>query len=435
MASSAEKEKLCVAMMVGLGLSLLFPWNTVLKIIPYLRVKLKGTKFEGNFANYLTTSFTASNVLTMALLVLGRVDDFFLSSNQKRITIGLAVNAFLLGLAAVGPLFDMFGIKLIGANAYFYFLMLIVILIGIASALLQKGVYGFTAKYPSKYTPMLLAGQGLSGFITTLMSFGLSDGTPGMALLFFWTSIIFVLIGLILFLSAQRFSSVFSRYTNGNGEESRVRWKEMKERIKEIRFYAISMMMVFALTLSLYPAVVASIYPSDWSPGAEQSLYDKLFLQICYLTFDIGDVCGKSIPSIRFFRFKPRHIVSRYISYVRFLYIPLFFSTHIIITTGNGGLKEGGPWGWLIKSDFIFFLIHFSFAVTNGYANSLLLIAGPAIIAEHVDNKGGNDEENERNKGVAGNIMGLFINLGLAVGSLLSFGSRAILCKCNPFSH
>ena len=436
MPSPVEKEKLCIAMMLGLGLSLLFPWNTTLKIIPYLRIKLKGTKFEGNFANYLTTSFSASNVLSMALLVLGRVDEYFIQSNQTRIIIGLASNVFLLGLATVGPLFDIFGIGILGLNAYFYLLILIVILIGITNALLQKGVYGLNAKFPSKYTPMLLAGQGMAGFITTLVSFGLAKGTPGMALLFFWVAMITILIGLILFLLAQRASPVFKLYTNGDEGGCRVSWKEMKERIKEIKFYAFSMLMLMALTLSLYPAVVASIFPSSYDPNADShSLYDKLFLQMCYITFDIGDVCGKSLPSIKLFKFNHLHKVTRYIAYARLLYIPLFFSSHIVMPAGDGRFRVGGPWGWIIKSDILFLLIHFSFAVTNGYGNSLLLMAAPAVVAESVDGKAIHDGENEKKKGIAGGIMGLFINLGLASGSALSFGSRAILCRCNPFSH
>ena len=436
MVSSNTREKLCTVMMIGLGLSLLFPWNTILKIIPYLRVKLKGTKFEGNFTNYLTTSFSASNVLFMAIFVLGRVEEHIIHSNQTRIIIGLAFNAFLLGIAATGPLFDIFGFNIISANGYFYLLMTVAILIGLNNSLLQKGVYGFTAKFPSNYTPMLLVGQGMAGFITTLVSFGLAKGTSGMALLFFWIALIIILIGLILFLLAQRISPTFKQYTNGDDIRSRVPWEEMKERVKEIKFYAIAMLTIMALTLSLYPAVAALIYPSSWSPNKDKiSRYEELFLQICYLAFDIGDVLGKSLPNFKLFKFNPHHKLTRFIAYARFIYFPLFFSCHIVVPTKGGGFKEGGPWGWLIKSDIIFFLIHFSFAVTNGYGNSLLLMAAPIVATEHFTSNGKHedDPENEKRKGIAGSIMGLFINLGLAIGSALSFGTRAILCRCNPF--
>jgi solute carrier family 29 (equilibrative nucleoside transporter), member 1/2/3 len=437
MASSESREKLCVIMMIGLGLSLLFPWNTILKIIPYLRVKLGGTKYEGNFTNYLTTSFSASNVISMAILVLGRAEEHFIHSNQARIIIGQSFNVVLLGIAALGPLFDILELNFMSANSYFYLLILVAVLIGMNNSLLQKGVYGFTAKFPSNYTPMLLLGQGMAGFITTLVSFGLATGTSEMALLFFWIAMITIMIGLILFLLAQRNSPTFKQYTDGDEDKNRVPWKEMKERVMEIKFYAIAMLVVMGLTLSLYPAIVALVYPTDWTPGKERiSRYDEFFLQICYLAFDIGDVVGKSLPNFKFFKFNSHHKITRYLAYARFIYFPLFFSCHIVVPTKSGGIIEGGPWGWLIKSDILFFLIHFSFAVTNGYGNSLLLMAAPEITTEKFINDGKNedDAEIEKRKGIAGNIMGLFINLGLAVGSTLSFGTRAILCRCNPFT-
>ena len=62
------------------------------------------------------------------------------------------------------------------------------------------------------------------------------------------------------------------------------------------------------------------------------------------------------------------------------------------------------------------------FAVTNGYASTLIMMASlgeESLGKEEVD--------------VAATICSLYLTSGLAAGSLASFPVRALICNCDPF--
>ena len=403
-----EEDLMFSVMMFGIGLALLFPWNTMLRTIAYLRVRLQGSSFEGNFANYLTTSFTISNTFSMGLLVLGRTDEYMLKSSSKRIIVGLVLNAVWLLVASFGPVVDFVGWKMSG-DSYFVMLLVTVLLMGASTALLQKGVYGYTAGLPVRYTPLMLLGQGSAGLLATLLSFGLFKPTPLIAAGFFWGGVLVVLTGLGLFLHCSR------KYQEG--PTKRISFKQVRDGFQGISFYALSILLVMMVTLSLFPSVMAMV-----KPNSANSSYASIFLQLGYLTFDLGDIAGKFMPNLSALAFGPDHLMTKGLALVRFAFYPIFFVCNI------SGFAQT-----FALPDYAYFLMLFLFALTNGYANALLLMNAPVMAARklHVNGGGENDDPRAR----AGTIMGLFINLGLASGSLLSFACRAFLCRCNPFKN
>lgn len=413
---------LFAVMMIGLGLALLFPWNAMLRTIGYLRIRLKGTRYEGNFANYMTTSFTLSNTLSMSVLVLGRADEFIMKSSATRIIFGLALNAIWLLVASLGPFTEVIG-REIGGEGYFFVIMGTVLMMGASTALLQKGVYGYTAGLPVKYTPLMLLGQGGAGLVATLLSFGLSHPTPLIACFFFWSGIIIVLAALGLFLYLSNGSS------NGRKKKPRIGFKQIKHGLNKISFYALGILIVMMVTLSLYPAVMSLVRPTS----GDNSALSRVFLQLGYLTFDLGDLSGKFMPNLDFLAFGPDHLLTKLLPLLRFIFYPLFFACNLKSFSGSKSFIRLPDWAY--------FLVLFSFALTNGYSNALLLMNAPIVAARKETVLVSSEPtvtENERedvtdSRGIAGTIMGLFINLGLASGSLLSFACRAYICKCNPF--
>ena len=95
-----------------------------------------------------------------------------------------------------------------------------------------------------------------------------------------------------------------------------------------------------------------------------------------------------------------------------------------------------------INSDFGFFIIMGIFAISNGYFSTSCLVAGIAL----------DSLEGEHEKVVsfaassatlqmlirfwqlAGTVLTFYLTVGLAVGSLLSFAIRGVVCSCNPFT-
>ena len=59
-------------------------------------------------------------------------------------------------------------------------------------------------------------------------------------------------------------------------------------------------------------------------------------------------------------------------------------------------------------------------SVSNGYVASLEMMNGPGLVPDGQQSR-------------AGTIMAFFLVLGLVLGSVGSFGVRAIACQCNPF--
>ena len=76
----------------------------------------------------------------------------------------------------------------------------------------------------------------------------------------------------------------------------------------------------------------------------------------------------------------------------------------------------------VINSDVAYLLILTVFAITNGYASTLIMMA--SLGEERLDK-----EEID----VAATICSLYLTSGLAAGSLASFPVRALICGCNPF--
>ena len=74
------------------------------------------------------------------------------------------------------------------------------------------------------------------------------------------------------------------------------------------------------------------------------------------------------------------------------------------------------------NSDVAYLLILTVFAITNGYASTLIMMASL-----------GEDRLEKEEIDVAATICSLYLTSGLAAGSLASFPVRAFVCQCNPF--
>ena len=83
--------------------------------------------------------------------------------------------------------------------------------------------------------------------------------------------------------------------------------------------------------------------------------------------------------------------------------------------------------GPIISSDVLFMLLMMCFGLTNGYVSSMCMMAAPSL--EHNPRLDGRTEDVD----VAATVASFFLVGGLAVGSILSFAVRAMVCDCNPF--
>ncbi|KAI8866357.1 hypothetical protein GQ42DRAFT_172745, partial [Ramicandelaber brevisporus] len=100
----------------------------------------------------------------------------------------------------------------------------------------------------------------------------------------------------------------------------------------------------------------------------------------------------------------------------------------------------------LITSDWLYQIIVLLFGITNGYVITLVFMTGPAeadrfaipdeIAAQYQPSDGGEFNRSEalsKTREYIGVVIGIAMTIGLALGSVLSFGALGIACGCNPF--
>ena len=136
--------------------------------------------------------------------------------------------------------------------------------------------------------------------------------------------------------------------------------------------------------------------------------------------FNTVDIVGRTILSFpRFHVWSARRLLT--LSLLRTLFIPIFLMCNI-----QWGSSEStrGP---IISSDVLFMLLMMCFGLTNGYVSSMCMMAAPSL--EHNPRLDGRTEDVD----VAATVASFFLVGGLAVGSILSFAVRAMVCDCNPF--
>ncbi|KAF8938673.1 hypothetical protein BGZ47_008468 [Haplosporangium gracile] len=177
----------------------------------------------------------------------------------------------------------------------------------------------------------------------------------------------------------------------------------------------ISITLVFALTLSLFPSLTALVESTNTDPNRPR-IFGDLFVPLHFLMYNIGDWTGKALPSFALFTPNTTHPTRRqqmrYLlgAFGRCIFIPIFLTANLPIQENARLLPL------LIQRDEIWFLLVFLFALSNGYLGSLIMMVGPACVL------GG------ENKARAGVKLGFWLTSGLAIGSVASFGVRELMC-------
>ncbi|KAG0047880.1 hypothetical protein BGZ83_007145 [Gryganskiella cystojenkinii] len=178
----------------------------------------------------------------------------------------------------------------------------------------------------------------------------------------------------------------------------------------------VSITLVFALTLSLFPSITALVESTNESPDRGR-IFGDLFVPLHFLVFNLGDWAGKAMPSIAFFAPNTTHPTRkqqlRYLAgaLIRLSFIPIFLTANLPIKPESARLLP-----FLIRRDEVWFVLVFLFAISSGYLGSIIMMVGPACVL------GG------EKKGRAGVKLGFWLTAGLALGSVGSFGVRELMC-------
>ena len=176
----------------------------------------------------------------------------------------------------------------------------------------------------------------------------------------------------------------------------------MKENLKSTKGLLYALVFIFALTLLLFPGTVSDTdfhFVNNMHLNNTEGWYQLIVVFI----YNLFDTVGRFAGGMRALDLKI-HTVN-ISSAVRILFIATFLLTDFEV-----------PPTWLFGLDWFKILNLVLFAFTNGYLSTLCAIKAPGTVKE-------------TRRAQVGAYIGLCINLGVTMGSILQIGMGPILAK------
>ncbi|VTJ51083.1 Hypothetical predicted protein [Marmota monax] len=267
---------------------------------------------------------------------------------------------------------------------------------------------------PSTYSTLFLSGQGLAGIFAALaMLMSMASGVDAQtsALGYFITPCVGILMSIVCYLSLPHLE--FARYylakkpsrsptheletkaellqadeKNGIPNSPQVatltldldpeKEPELEPELDEpqklekpsvfivfqkIWLTALCLVLVFTVTLSVFPAITAMV-TSSTSPGKWSQFFNPI---CCFLLFNVMDWLGRSLTSYFLWPDEDSRLLPLLVC-LRFLFVPLFMLCHV---------PERARLPILFPQDAYFITFMLLFAVSNGYLVSLTMCLAP----------------------------------------------------------
>lgn len=273
---------------------------------------------------------------------------------------------------------------------------------------------------------IVFSGQAIGGIfasVTNVVVILLGVPPADAAFWCFLTAVIFLAIALVVFVIATR-TEFFQFYLDENknnvaGDEelngkflNQTKVIEPKKPnpckvLMSISVYAISVYLIFTVTLACFPAITALIvsYDSnDWGT--------KFFVPVtCFVLFNVGDWIGRFIAELAQWP-KPGRFGMWFVfvlSVLRIGFVPLFIYCNVNPTNRELTYVFFG-------SDYYYIAFMALFSLSNGYLSSICMISAPQV-------KGIKGAEAQ----TAASLMVALLGLGLGSGALISYPVQSLL--------
>ncbi|KAH8249627.1 hypothetical protein KR032_010954 [Drosophila birchii] len=399
-----------------LGIGTMTPWNFFVTAEDYWKYKFRNTSINGTDPDEeltpLQRSFTCDLALTATIsgttfLLLNAIYGHHVSLRQKMVgTLWMILILFGLTTGFVEVNTDKW------QEQFFLITLIIVVLLNISAATMSGALYGVAGLFPSEFMTAVVSGQALGGILTALafiLVLAFDTGPNTTAFIFFIVGGGLILLCLVCYeiLAHQPFFKYYleggdkykviravpSHSRNDEGEGEVVLEPIMRQVMSKIYVHVICLALLYATTLSVYPAVTVLMQSeykhSEWT--------DVYYLPVVnYLFFNCGDYFGRLFAG--WLERPVNQQTSLLITIVRMVMVPFFLCS-------NSSEHQFLP--VLVKHDYSFIAMMIVFALSNGYLTNILLIMAPKSVKQH-----------ERQ--LASSIMAAALSCGMAVGSLLS---------------
>uniref|UniRef100_A0A1B6FGA8 Major facilitator superfamily (MFS) profile domain-containing protein n=1 Tax=Cuerna arida TaxID=1464854 RepID=A0A1B6FGA8_9HEMI len=287
-------------------------------------------------------------------------------------------------------------------DMFFLLTIIIVVLLNVASAILQSALFGIVGRFPAQYITATVSGQALGGVLAALaeiVSLWVGASPVRSALVYFVMADTFIIIAMFgyLFVSKTVFFKYYLMESVNYGpvnEPPIVRELNYLAILKKIWVQGMSVWFCFVVTLSLYPAITALVNPEYQDCSAWNDVY--FVPVVAYLLLSVMDYLGRIMSGL--LQWPKQGWLVSLLSFMRIIFFPLLLLC-------NAQPRHHLP--VLIHSDYWFILIVIVFGFTNGYLVNTTMISAPKLVEAY---------EQE----TASSMMAAFLGVGLACGSFLS---------------
>lgn len=401
MASSIDSKSLnyyvyFVLLLHGVGT--LLPWNMFITANDYfvnkLNVTMSGSNettsvYTENFLSYVGVASKLPNVAIQAL-------NFIIASSGEtfkvRILASIAIEAVIFTVTAAFVLVDMSS----SPGAFFYFTMISIIAINIANGVFQNCIYGVVARFPRRYMNSLTTGMNASGVVSTLILIISMLSMPDLktsSFVYFMIAVVFLAVCFVTYIlllqnaffisharntrdrennsvstSETQFADSNKSYTEDYCTEETLTKKkltlaEIVYVFKKCSIQLFNSFAVYAITLLVFPAVLANVTSTD-------ALMGRFFMVICcFLNFNtfamIGNLLADYLPLMN-----KKYLIIPVVA--RVVFIPFFLFCNYNANTRSTDVY--------FNSDFVFILGVTILATSCGYLGSLSIIFAPRCV-------------------------------------------------------
>lgn len=380
--------------MIGIGL--LWPWNCILSAVLYFKHNL----FQDVTAWAKIFASTMMAVSTIASLVFNVWLASRQSSYPQRVVRGLIWQVMAFVVITFTCLIHQF----LPMWFAFLFIMVLVLLSAISTALTQNGILAIANVFGSEYSQAVMLGQAIAGVLPSavllILSFGGThqDSTDKvqseLGILFYIMTTAMVCGACILLFRQTGIGEKFTALMAEEGididrDDEKVPFSVLFEKLK---YLALSIFLTFVVSL-IFPVFASTIR----SVGFKMD--DSHYMPLIFTLWNLGDLYGRVLADLPYFQDESFTALKTFIySAMRLVHIPFFLYFTVKNQSGDS-----------IMLDIGYMLLQFIFGVTNGHTISISFMKVPQVLQSDVE------------KEAAGGFTNIFVSVGLACGSLLSY--------------
>ncbi|KAB5548788.1 hypothetical protein PHYPO_G00059620 [Pangasianodon hypophthalmus] len=456
MLCASDNRGLVAIIFFILGMGTLLPWNFFITAFDYFNERLNTTTSSNvSESDQTRDPYMFDNMCVLLsqlpLLLFTFLNSFLYQHIPERMRIAGSMVFILLLFILTATLVK---VKM-EQDLFFSITMATIWFINMFGAVLQGSLFGLVGKFPPKYSSWFMSGQAMAGIfsaVAMLMSMISKTDNESAALGYFITPCAATLLTLCCYsvLPHLKFAGVYlkdgtrnketmpdldlkqkenvtlvkvnptdsdytpdctgkSMLTNPDAEAfktvERAEKQEEKSPVvavfKKIWVMALCVTCVFAVTLSVFPAITVLVKPNGLFTGTLADIFTPL---CCFMVFNVMDWIGRSVTSIVQWPRKDSCLFPILVA-ARMIFIPALMLCNIPSRTYLSSH---------FKHEFAYIVIMSLFAMTNGYFACLSMSYAPQLVRSK-------DAE------TAGALMTFFLALGLSLGGAFSFVLKKLL--------